>query len=93
MIEEIDLQRFLEVIENEGCLKRWSNVVGEYTVHDFVSKYGNTSERILEDGETIEREVALKHLAKLEIFYVAEQLFPPKKEDFENDQNENIAAE
>lgn len=87
MFEEIDLQRFLEIIENEGCLKRWSNIVREYTVHDFVSKYGTTSERILEDGDTIEREVALKHLAKLEIFYVAEQLFPTKKktEDFNED--------
>lgn len=85
MIEEIDLQRFLEIIENEGCLKRWSNVVGEYTVHDFVSKYGTTSERVLEDGDIIQREVALKHLSKLEIFYVAEQLFPRKKKTEDND--------
>lgn len=91
MIEEIDLQRFLEIIENEGCLKRWSNIVGEYTVHDFVSKYGATSERILEDGDTIEREVALKHLAKLEISYVAEQLFPPKKKTEDDNENKEAA--
>ena len=88
-MESCNLQAFIEAIENEGCYLRYTSEEPDFKIYSFVSKNGKTAEQIIDDGENLEKEVALKHLEKLEVFYLSEQFFPRK----ENRDEKNISEE
>lgn len=79
-MDEINLDRFIEIIENEGCISKWVHETAGYTIHHYLSANGQTSEQILDDGEPLQREVVEMHLEKLGIYHVVQQLFPPQAE-------------
>jgi hypothetical protein len=83
MAENCTFQELFNIIENEGCMRQHTCTITDsgITVHRFVSRNGNTSEQIIDDGDPIERETVLDHLERLEIFHVAVQLFPPDEID------------
>jgi len=81
MIEEIDLNLFLEIITNEGCLFRWQQEVDGVIVYHYLSKYGSTREQIFGGDESLEREVVEKHLDKLELSDL-KSVMPYTKIDF-----------
>lgn len=71
---EIDLKLFLQIIQNEGCLLIWEDFCDDDIIYHVLSKSGNTKELIFGSDEMLDIEVAIKHLEKLEILYVAKQL-------------------
>lgn len=73
-MKEIDLQLFIQIIQNEGCLLIWEDFCDDYVIYHFLSKNGNSKELIFGGDEFLVIEVALKHLEKLEVLYVAKQL-------------------